>query len=59
MSPTRHYGRMSRIPWRYFIPLVTMLAALVAWVLVIWAALVVSTIVLNTLSQIVEIAQMS
>jgi hypothetical protein len=46
-----------RISW--ILPLVTLLAALVAWVLVIWAALVVSTIVLNTLSQIVELAQMS
>lgn len=50
---------MKTIPWRWFVPLITMIAALVAWVLVIWAALVVSTIVLNTLSQIVELAQLS
>lgn len=49
--------RHLRISW--LLPLVTLVAALVAWVLVIWAALVVSTIVLNTLHQIVELAQMS
>ena len=50
---------MGHFKLSWLLPLITLVAALVAWVLVIWAALVVSTIVLNTLSQIVELAQMS
>lgn len=36
-----------------------MLSVVSAWAVVIWVALQVSTIVLNTLHQIVELAQMS
>lgn len=40
--------------------IIAMLLALVAaWAVVIWVALQVSTIVLNTLHQIVELAQMT
>lgn len=38
--------------------LASLLSLLVAWVVVIWVALQVSTIVLKTLEQIVDLAQL-
>lgn len=42
----------------YAFPLILILLALLAWAAVIFVALQVSTIVLNTLHQIVELAHM-
>lgn len=44
--------------WATLISVLLLLCA-AAWALVIWMAVVVSTVVLNTLHQIVELAQMS
>lgn len=50
---------MHKARFSWLLPVVAMLAAGVCWALVILVALQVSTIVLNTLHQIVELAQMS
>lgn len=43
---------------RFAALLASLLSLLVAWVVVIWVALQVSTIVLKTLEQIVDLAQL-
>ncbi len=49
---------MHKAKFSWLLPLVAMLSAGIVWSLVIWTALEVSTIVLNTLHQIVELAGM-
>jgi hypothetical protein len=49
-----------KIPWlSQLLAVVAPLALLCAWAVVIWVALHVSTIVLNTLDMIVELAAIS
>jgi hypothetical protein len=55
---TRHSDPMKTMLRSYALPLILTLLALGAWAAVIWVALQVSTIVLNTLHQIVELAQL-
>ena len=50
---------MHKVPWYKLPGFIALLALLVCWAGVIWTALQVSTIVLNTLRQIVDLAQMS
>lgn len=49
---------MKNLPWRWIFPLLATMSALCAWAAVIWVALQVSTIVLKTLDQIVQLAQL-
>ena len=58
LSLTSHTVPMKTTLRTYMLPVVLMLCALGAWAAVIWTALQVSTIVLNTLHQIVELAGM-
>jgi len=58
LSLTRHTGPMKTMLRTYALPLILTLLALGAWAAVILVALQVSTIVLNTLHQIVELAGM-
>ena len=59
LSGTRLYGCMFGARGSAILISVLLLLCATAWALVIWVALQVSTIVLNTLHQIVELAQMS
>jgi hypothetical protein len=56
---TSHTGPMQTETLRWIGIAVAMVAAAVVWVLVIVAALQVSTVVLNTLKMIVELAAMT
>lgn len=48
------------LPWlRILLPVVLFLAAVATWTFAMWAALQVSTVVLKTLEQIVNLAQLS
>lgn len=55
---TKHTGPMKMLLRTYALPLILTLLALGAWAAVIFVALQVSTIVLQTLDQIVKIAQL-
>lgn len=50
---------MHKIPWYKLPGLAALVGLLIAWCLVIWVALHVSTIVLQTLEQIVDLAAIS
>jgi hypothetical protein len=50
---------MERSRLRQLVALISPLALLIAWAIVIWIALHVSTIVLETLDMIVELAAIS
>jgi len=50
---------MHKVPWYKLPSVAALIALLVAWSGVIWVALHVSTIVLQTLEQIVDLAAIS
>lgn len=59
MSLTSHTGLMKPNKLQIGTLLAALLSLVAGWAVVIWVALQVSEIVLNTLHQIVELAQMS
>jgi hypothetical protein len=56
---TRHTRHMRNAWIRQLLAIVSPLCLLIAWAIVIWVALHVSTIVLSTLDMIVELAAIS